>query len=523
GTGTDTDTGSGTGGTGGTDTGSGTGGTGGTDTGSGTGGTGGTGGTDTGSGTGGTGGTGGTAAALLALAKAPLDFLEIPQSDPSLALQVSNIGDADASTLAATIVLPAGLTFSAPGGGAAPLMAVSSARLGGFLSFGLDGEFSVGDWTCTLSASASEADCTLQTLAFGADTHLDLDLTITGALAADARTSFTVVSGDQNLSYTVLTGVETNEEEAEVVYATEGQVAATHVGATLMGCDVLQPGCATVMGNAASSTSGATNNNGWAMRALNEAGGVRNSAATTLTLPEGATVKYATLEWAANRYSADAFDGALTSARLRAPGGEYVDVTADSVTQSTDPAGRIYYQARLDVTDLVKAKGSGSWALADVALSSTRKDTDPTYEGGFAITVVYEDPSLTDSRVAIFDGAQWVSGDQRADFTFATDADANVAIGWTSFEGDRGLVGDEIKVDNTAFTPIRWNGLTTSVGQKTNAADSTAFGGAHANTLGIDAKMFSPEPIAAGIHAITVSTSGDNFLLSTLTVTISKQ
>ncbi len=476
----------------------------------------------TGTGTGTDPGTGGsTTSAILSLAKAPLDFLEIPQSRPALNLQVSNTGDADSATLEATIVLPAGLTFSAPAGGAAPLMPVNSDRLSNFLSFGLEGQFSAGDWTCERSTDAATADCTLETLTIGSNTRLDLDLTITGVLANDALTSFTVVSGDQNLSYSVLTGIETNEENVDIVYATEGQVAATHVGATLLGCDLTNPACAAIMASSASSTKGEVNNNGWTMEALNEAGGVRNSAATTLTLPAGSIVKYATLEWAANRYTTDAFNGALDSARLRAPGGEYFDITADSVTQSTDPAGRIYYQSRLNITDLVKANGAGSWALADVALPSTQLDPDWTYVGGFAITVVYEDPSLADSRVAIFDGAEWVSANNKSDFTFATTDTANVTVGWTSFEGDRGMAGDQLDVDGVPFTPLRWNGTSTAVGQSNNAADATAFGGIHANTMGIDAKMFNRGSVAAGVHAITVRTTGDNFLLSTLTVTIS--
>ena len=98
-----------------------------------------------------------TAAAILSLAKAPLDFLEIPQTSPALTMHVSNVGDADASVLDATIVLPAGLTFSAPPGGAAPSMAVRSQKLSSFMRFALDGEFAAGDWTCTLSTDAATA------------------------------------------------------------------------------------------------------------------------------------------------------------------------------------------------------------------------------------------------------------------------------------------------------------------------------------------------------------------------------
>jgi hypothetical protein len=154
-------------------------------------------------------------------------------------------------------------------------------------------------------------------------------------------------------------------------------------------------------------------------------------------------------------------------------------------------------------------------------------DTDKTYYGGFAITIVYEDPSLTNSRVAIFDGAQWITTGsetaETADVTFATSSNANVTVGWTAWEGDRALTGDSLKIDGSAFTPLRWNGVSTSDGKPDNAADSTAFGGKYADTLGVDAKLFKPREVTSGVHTVTVGTNNDNFLLSTLTVTIADE
>ncbi len=271
------------------------------------------------------------------------------------------------------------------------------------------------------------------------------------------------------------------------------------------------------------------NNNDWAMQPINEAGGNVNSASTTLELPVGATVRYALLEWSANRSdgtdadAADSLDGAMDSARLRVPGAlDYVDVTADTV-KTLSVGGREYYRARLDITDLVAEAGSGAWALADIALPATMFDSDNTYYGGFALTVVYEDSTLANSRVAIFDGAQWVTSSDGADVRFATSDDAKVTVGWTTWEGDRGLAGDRLDIDGTGFTPLRWNGKSTAVGDVKNAADSTAFGGKYGNTLGVDAKAFRSSEVAEGVHTVTVSTLDDNFLLSTLTVTIADE
>ena len=221
-------------------------------------------------------------------------------------------------------------------------MAVSSQKLSNFVRFALDGEFSSGDWTCTLSTDATTADCTLPTLAMGADTSLDLGLTpIGGALAADAETSFTVTSGDQTVSYSVRTGVEVNEEGVDGTYSAEGHMAAIHVGATLMGCDRRDSQCTNVMDFAAAPRDQQVQQQrlGHEARSTRRAA-LRNSATTTLTIPDGATVKYALLEWSANRWNGtdngvpDAFDGRWSSAphrgawrlRLRRT------VTADSVT-----------------------------------------------------------------------------------------------------------------------------------------------------------------------------------------------
>ena len=124
--------------------------------------------------------------------------------------------------------------------------------------------------------------------------------------------------------------------------------------------------------------------------------------------------------------------------------------------------------------------------------------------------------------MAIFDGAEWISVGNVADFSFATTSRADVTLGWTAFESDRGLVGDRVSVDGDTFAPLRWDGHTTSLGDSGNAADGTAFGGSWANTLGVDAKMFRTGSVPAGNHTVVVESSGDNFLLSTLTVTIAK-
>ncbi len=445
---------------------------------------------------------------------------------------LSNSGDGDSANITATIALPAGLTFATPVSGAGPLEVAPRGALAAYMRFSLEGSFSVDDWNCSLSDDSTVATCELPSLGAGDATTLDLDLDPVDDvdLASDAETAFSVTSGEQSVSYSVRTGLEDNEENLHAIYSTEGHVAAQHVGATLLGCDTDTTECRNAMKSVGHAKDASYNNEYWDMRPLNEAGGVTNSAATNLNLPDGAKVTYALLEWSANRGPEDEFEGDQASAWLKVPGTtEYTAISADSVEAATDDSGDVYYRSRVDVTDLVNASGSGSWALADIALvDQEAMSHGKNYYAGFALTVVYEDPSLANSRVALFDGAQWISSEYAADVQFATSGSANVVVGMTAWEGDRVLplpnvaeASNRVEVDDESFRPRRWNGKNSPAdGESDNAADSTAFGGDYANTFGVDAKLFHDAAVTSGVHAVKVSAAGDDFLLSTLSITI---
>jgi hypothetical protein len=370
----------------------------------------------------------------------------------------------------------------------------------------------------------------MDTLAQGEEASLSLDLNEPGQVAENAVTRFSVDYGDIAESYSVRTGVEDVEDELDVRYAASGQVSATQVGAPLMSCDLEDNGCGNAMGFAASSTNGQYNNNHWSMVALNEQDGdTRNSAATYLELPDGADVLYASLEWSANRGADDDFESDTAQARLKVPGNStFDDLTAESTEFSTDGGGqRQYYQSRIDITDLVSEYGSGEWVLADIALSDGRHDPDPSYYGGFGITVIYSHADLPDSRVALFDGSQWVRTGSHTDFTFVTDERADVTVGWVTWEGDRAINGDHVDINDDNLVPQRWNpggnwphSAAPSNGESDNAADATAFGSKYANSLGVDAKHFRSMSVEAGTHVLTALTDVDQYLISSMTVTI---
>lgn len=462
-----------------------------------------------------------------------LGYLEVTRSAPSVPLRVANLGDASAPNVNAVIQLPAGLQFAPPGGGSGGLSRMSD-RLHAFMTFSATNSVEIDHWTCTINDALDTANCLIDAVEPGeVVASLAVNVTVGSgqALAENATTSYSVTAGGETVSYAVPTGLKDQSENFTDTFTGSGQLAATHFGAPLMGC---APGssvdgqtCENVMAFSGNGALGRLDNNAWQMVPLNEAGGERNSATTSVTLPEGAVVKYAAVEWAANRTPFDsAFDGQLNQARIRVPGGEYVDLSADSTVTSYDNENRLYYQSRADITELVAAAGAGDYSLADIALAATRNMTvNGNYFGGFALTVVYEHPDLPQSHVAFFEGSDWVTTSNHPDFVFFTDKPAKITLGFVAWDGDRGSVNDRVDVGTgtgggTTLTPFGWNGSNvTSAGDSGNAASSTAFGSRWSNTLGTDAKLFKALGVGAGKHVITMR-GGDNYLMGTFTVTI---
>jgi hypothetical protein len=286
-------------------------------------------------------------------------------------------------------------------------------------------------------------------------------------------------------------------------------------GGMVLSCDQDAANCVSALDGA-----GSSNNNSWAMEEVNSESGTQNSASATLAVPADATVLVAYLVWSANHGPADDFTGATNSTSLRPPGQtEYIPVTADEVDTWTDPGGRTYYQARADITDLVRQYGAGAWALADIAVTDGYTDTDRSYFAGFALTAVYEQASLPESSVAIYGGVDPVTKDDDAEYVFTTDAQTDVDLSLIAWEGDKGLAGDTLTLDGAAMTPeTTTSDGEISTGDPNNAFDSTAVGSGVANSLGTDAKAFETETVEAGEHTVTVETDGDNFAVGMVVV-----
>ncbi|WP_084124825.1 sigma-70 family RNA polymerase sigma factor [Demequina sp. NBRC 110054] len=461
--------------------------------------------------------------ASLSIRQSPLGFLGISSSAPEISMTLANGGDGAAADVTADITLPDGLAFSTPDAGVGSFSAAAPLQLDDYMTFAADGTFTSGAWECTLTADRTGATCSLESLEPGASTTMDLDVTITGALASDAVTTFRVTAGDDVHEYQVRTGLSDASSDLVPAFAISGNVTATQVGAPLLECPSSASHCTTAMQFNGNATNSWLNNNYYAMQPAEGIPGLVGSNVTTLDIPDDATVAYASLEWSASAsYGDDEFSGDTSVAQLLLPGAtEAVEVSADTVELSDDGHGRAVYQARLDVTDLVKSSGAGDYGLGGTALAVAYDDASSVrdYYAGFALTVVYEEDSLPDASVAIYAGQQWLSGHDSASFDlFASDA-SDVTVGVVGWSGDRGYVGDRLDIDGDTLAPLHWKNGKTSTGDSGNAMDSTAFGFANPNTLGVDAKPFRAKSVGEGLHTLTARTDVDTYLLSTVSIT----
>jgi len=460
----------------------------------------------------------------------PLGFLAVTRTNPAIPLSVANTGPEASTEVSAVVALPAGLEFAPLTGGGAGL-----ARTGSLLNamrLALGDPVTVGDWGCTFSAAMTVATCTTSGIDAGGTAEANLAAQVTlepgEALPADAVTTYTVTWGNTTTTYQVLTGVTAVQENFTSAFTGVGHLTTVHAGAPLLGCEtgtsVGAVSCDTVMSFAGVTAASAFNNNSWVMHPLNDAGGVTTSARTTVDIPAGATVVYAALEWSANAGGAATFTGDTGQARFRVPGGDYVDLDADSVTLST--SGDLQYIALADVTAQVAQAGGGEYALADVALATTYQGGSMNFQAGFALTVVYSLDSLPLSQVTVFHGDQWVSTSASPVFSFAAPQDGTATVGIVAWDGDRGTSGDMVRLQDSSSATVnlrspRWDGTTVGIYDTGgNALASTAIGSDYANTLGTDAFTFLPVEVPRGVGSVTFTSTGDTYLVSTFSVTV---
>lgn len=170
---------------------------------------------------------------------------------------------------------------------------------------------------------------------------------------------------------------------------------------------------------------------------------INTSSSATLALNATSTIEKAYLYWAGSG-NGD-FDVSLNGNALSAS-------RTFGLTQST--SGLPFFSAFVEVTNLVQTTGNGLYTLADLDVSDVLTPTaycnNGTNFAGWALVIVYSDPSITLNQLNIYDGLDYVPTDISITLNNLNVIDnQNAAIGFVAWEGDRGLaVNESLKINN---------------------------------------------------------------------------
>ncbi|MFT4674240.1 MAG: hypothetical protein ACI9R6_001142, partial [Saprospiraceae bacterium] len=118
-------------------------------------------------------------------------------------------------------------------------------------------------------------------------------------------------------------------------------------------------------------------------------------------------------------------------------------ITAERTFADNMSNGLVFFAAFADVTALLQTIGTNTYTLSDLDLTEVIAEYcgNTTNFGGWAITVIYQDPSLPLNQVTVFDGLESVSS-TNTNLTITLSninvLDNNGAkIGFLAWEGDR--------------------------------------------------------------------------------------
>jgi uncharacterized repeat protein (TIGR01451 family) len=230
-----------------------------------------------------------------------------------------------------------------------------------------------------------------------------------------------------------------------------------------------------------------------------------NSSQATLALPPGASVLWAGLYWGGDSGSplrnqvafSTPFSGTvtLTAAQLDASGGTY--------------------QGFVDVTSAVQFAGNGVYTLANVQ-STTGADRF----AGWALVVVYGDPSIPPRSLVVFDGYAGVVPGSPVSIGVTglrtpPAGAVNVHIGVVAYEGDRGQNADSFRLEGSALSdavnPANnfFNGTISRFGAHMSAKTPN-----YVNQLGIDIDFLTTTGVLANgatTAQIALHPSGDRY------------
>ena len=411
----------------------------------------------------------------------------VPGRTGVLGATVTNPNQGPTGAVTVDVTLPAGVELDTAGGARA-----------------------VSAWACADDAGAgapSVVSCAVGTIAAGDASTLLVPVLVAAEVAEGDVDLRLDVRGDGIAPASATQPVPVRAGSLAARYVATGSVQVSQAGAPVLHCDPAAAGCAAVVNGTA--TGSAQNNNAWNMVSVDALGTGTNSSAAVLDIPAGSEVLAARVYWAGG------CAGTIQPVRVAPPGGALTAVGDVTV----DRSGAQMYQASADVTDLVRAGGGGTWGVADVCATEATGGL-----AGWALVVVHR-PAETgpggSGLAIVYDGLQPVSSAAgSATFSVAGRPGTTARIGAVVWDGDRSAPGDQLLFDGAPLVPLRWNGVgPAGPGSGENAFDSTAWGSAYANALGVDVKPFVPVVLNSARAELTaVETNGDAFTVGVVTV-----
>ncbi|MGC5009547.1 sigma factor [Streptosporangium sp. DT93] len=372
-----------------------------------------------------------------------------------VAVRLRNAGGGPSGEVVADVVLPRGVSL--------PPTSRRGQAVGAVTPVG-----TVDGWSCR--ARSRGARCVRGSLPAGRITAVFLRVLVSDQAVSGAVPSVTVTVPGARTTAVARTGV--RAEGAPARFATDGRVAVSAIGNTLLSCSPSRPECE----SARARRGGRRDNNGWEMRPLDRDGdpSTRVSSSARLVLPPDSEVVWAGLYWSASATPSG-------NVRLKVPGErEYRQVRAEQVVHRELPVGR-GYQAFADVTRLL-GRVDGTYWVADASVRA-----GVSRHAGWSLVVVVADPRRPYSQAVVVDDATVLGAGRRSvrvplDGLGPARVAARMAL--VTWEGDADVPGDRVRIGGRTLRPAG--------GERDprNPFDGSATGARGEATFGTDVDRF---------------------------------
>ncbi|AXG70287.1 hypothetical protein KORDIASMS9_02526 [Kordia sp. SMS9] len=234
---------------------------------------------------------------------------------------------------------------------------------------------------------------------------------------------------------------------------------------------------------------------------------INTSSSASLTLNSNQTMVAAYLYWAGS--DDGDFDIELNG----------IPVTAERTFSDALTGDRTFFAAFADVTTIVQTEGNGLYTVSEFDLTSVITPYCPsgTNFGGWAITVIYENPALPLNQLNVYDGLESVPEELEITLDNLNVFDnMGAKIGFIAWEGDQALsVNESLRVNGSIISNFPLN-------PPDNAFNGTnSFTGA-TDLYNMDIDFYGIQNnISIGDTQATISlTSGQDFVMINNIITV---